>query len=565
MRGSIHLIVVIAIVAALGVGCWSQQDLPLGASNSDTDFDGDTDSDADSDADGDSDSDSDSDTDTNTAPDGFGPVADLCWIATFGSPGMERATDVVSFPDGSAIVAGHFQHSITFNRGEPDELLLEGELTSCDFQGFIARFDAEGRALWAWRLGPICYSPQPSYRLGGYQDGGAVVAAPITGTVTLCEGEPFETTLEGSALSDILVARFAQDSSLVWARSEEGDSISIVGIGVMPDGSVVTTGHVNQPAIFGEGEANETAIDSSGSSDRYVASYTPSGTLRWVKQEDGHDFYNSGVATTADGEPIVTGLLMGIAEFGVGGPNATELNPHELGPQGNEHALDSGMFVTRYYEYGELQWARGAGTVSSGQTVNGYPIGLQDNTFVVAGKFLGPLFFDYGLPTEGSLEGPYIDSGQGWNYYSPEFFAARFDEDGHLIWATQTDSEYGNNAEGVGAALIADNCFVVTGEIDGAVRFGPGESNETWIVSQGEHEPFAAVYDLDGNLEWAARVGTGWDVGQATAVAGLDDGDFLLAGGFAGSAEFLIDGEAITLESDGLRDGFLMKVCPSQE
>ena len=117
--------------------------------------------------------------------------------------------------------------------------------------------------------------------------------------------------------------------------------------------------------------------------------------------------------------------------------------------------------------------------------------------------------------------------------------------------------------EWLGAAPLPGGSFVLTGAVEGTATFGFEGPNETTLNFAGERDPFAAVYNVDGQLEWAARLGTNWGgSGAPSSSSGLDDGTFLVAGWFEDEAEFLVDGELVTFDSGEGADGFLLHVCP---
>ena len=142
-------------------------------------------------------------------------------------------------------------------------------------------------------------------------------------------------------------------------------------------------------------------------------------------------------------------------------------------------------------------------------------------------------------------------------------FAARYTEDGEFLWALGSASGLTSFAARVSPLALSESSFAMTGIFGGAVNFGLGEPADTWLVSASEYEPFAAVYGMDGGLEWVARTATGWDEGILAPSAGLTDGTLLMSGGFKGTTEFLVgDDDWDSVASLGGFDGFLLHVCP---
>ncbi|MFC1737278.1 hypothetical protein ACFL1X_14295, partial [Candidatus Hydrogenedentota bacterium] len=82
-----------------------------------------------------------------------------------------------------------------------------------------------------------------------------------------------------------------------------------------------------------------------------------------------------------------------------------------------------------------------------------------------------------------------------------------------------------------------DGSFVVTGSFSDSATFGPGEVNETTIVSSGTHNIFVAKYGAGGSLHWAKRAGSD-DMDYGRDVCALSDGSCIVTGQVADDAVF---------------------------
>ena len=107
-----------------------------------------------------------------------------------------------------------------------------------------------------------------------------------------------------------------------------------------------------QTVTFGDGETNETEVSSVGSVDVFVAKYYSNGVLAWVKNaggtewDEGHD-----ITFLSDGFCIVTGQFRGMAAFGQGENQGTQL----------VSAGSGDLFVAKYRPDGSLVWATSCG------------------------------------------------------------------------------------------------------------------------------------------------------------------------------------------------------------
>jgi uncharacterized delta-60 repeat protein len=130
---------------------------------------------------------------------------------------------------------------------------------------------------------------------------------------------------------------------------------------------------------------------------------------------------------------------------------------------------------------------------------------------------------------------------------------------GYLNWARRaggTDKDHGN-----AVTALSDNSTVVTGFFNATATFGPGEPNETVLVSS-NYEIFIARYNADGSLAWAKQAGgPSSDIGNA--VTALSDNSIVSCGSFMGTAVFG-EGEPnqTELTSSGLEDVFVARYNP---
>ncbi|MCK4720631.1 hypothetical protein KAU08_08225, partial [bacterium] len=93
---------------------------------------------------------------------------------------------------------------------------------------------------------------------------------------------------------------------------------------------------------FGQGEPNETVLNSGGYRDMFIARYDPDGSLEWAKQAGGDYGWDIGygITTLSDNSLVVTGGFGDSATFGPCEPNETVLNS----------AGNSDIFIARFAE-----------------------------------------------------------------------------------------------------------------------------------------------------------------------------------------------------------------------
>ncbi|MEE9423974.1 MAG: SBBP repeat-containing protein [Methylococcales bacterium] len=210
---------------------------------------------------------------------------------------------------------------------------------------------------------------------------------------------------------------------LEWAKSagsSSGDSSHAVAVD--DSGNTYVTGsyggeegNVGPSAIFGAGEAGETAL--SLGTDRFrmfVAKYTPSGNLIWAKRSGGSTFVTGNdIAVDSSGNTYVTGSFFQISGsttiFGPGEANETTFtNDIEIPTFDEFDNAFNDMFVAKYAADGSLVWVKHAGGSNpddrnpTGVSGFGIAVDVSGNTYVT-GNFAESATFGPGEVGETTL------------------------------------------------------------------------------------------------------------------------------------------------------------------
>ncbi len=243
-------------------------------------------------------------------------------------------------------------------------------------------------------------------------------------------------------------------------------------------------------------------------------------------------------ATAVGTEPINYQWQFGSSDFaGATGPNLVFTNVAYTNT-GNYAAVATNVLGSATSTVATLTvtpppgflWARSGGGTSSTEA-RCVAADAAGNTFV-AGYFL----------ESANIGGSNIVSAG-----STDFFVARFDPAGHLVWVRQGGGSGGDQAYGI-AVDGAGNVFV-TGYI-----FGDATIGTAFLPSHGGYDVFLARYDFDGNLIWATNAG-GVSADQAFKVAVDNATNVYVTGSFSSLAEF----GANILSSSGVADVFVAR------
>jgi hypothetical protein len=246
-----------------------------------------------------------------------------------------------------------------------------------------------------------------------------------------------------------------------------------------------------------------------------------------------------GVVSLSDNSVVIVGYAS-LATFGMGEANEIQL-------------LEVGSFIARYNPDGSVIWAKYVNRYGMGA----YGIAITscpDNSIVVTRLFIGSDTFGKGEANETTLTaiGEY------------DIFVARYYSDGSLAWVKQAGGPGYNR--GIAVTSLSDSSTVVTGTFgylyESCVTFGPGEANETTLITAGNYDIFYARYYPDGSLAWARGAG-GITADEGRAITTLSDNSTVVTGIFQDSATFGLDEtNETTLTSAGGYDIFIARFEP---
>ncbi|UOQ52224.1 SBBP repeat-containing protein [Hymenobacter cellulosivorans] len=377
-------------------------------------------------------------------------------------------------------------------------------------------------------------------------------------------------------------------------------SARAVGVGSAFQGgaAVDAAGNTYEAGTFsGTTTVAGTTLTSQGDYDAYLAKYTPTGTLAWVRQIGAAGRDNAfDVALDAAGNAYVTG---GFTSSIALGNNLSLTSTTTAGKR---------LFVVRYSPQGTPEWATQStpanaslldgsgiatdaagnvyvtGTISGGITIGTTSVTISDPE---GGAFLARLngatgtlqslteAFRYAFNPNamGAFYAPRIavaPTGETYLlntfYQSPvlggttfttrggrDVLLAKYDRQGQLLWTRQA----GGTADDFGSALAVDatGSVYLTTLFSGTTRF-----NTTQLVSAGGSDGALTKYSPQGVVEWAQRGGgTGADAFGGLALDAA--GNAYVAGYFSNTATFNTAATA-TLTSTGLQDLVLASYTP---
>lgn len=310
----------------------------------------------------------------------------------------------------------------------------------------------------------------------GYNASGESVVADSAGNVIVCgefnNGINLGSGLTLSGSSGLFLAKYDSSGRLLWSRTMAGSLYSTArSVTVDSQNNIIVAGGLGGTVDFGG-----TILTAANSLSMYVAKYSSSNTLLWVKMFGGSGSGNDvgmSVAVDSSDNVILAGQLQSAnVSFGSG---------ITLSPPGS-----TSLALVKLSSAGTTLWAKAYGT---GQ-VFARSIAIDRSGNVgITGQFM----------TSSDFGGGTISSANSGNYST--FVAKYSGSNGAYQWAKAFGGSTVDSGNGIAADPSTGN-FVVTGGFQGTANFGGGA-----VTSVGE-AVFLAGYDTSGNFLWVQTYGT---------------------------------------------------------
>lgn len=464
-------------------------------------------------------------------PDARGGV-DIGWARSFGGTNWDVGYDVVVDDSGNVYSTGFFYGTAGFG----SDTLKSVGLSDM----FVAKQRPDGNYVWVRQAGGTGYEFGHGIDLDSsgniYVTGSFAKSANIAGN-----------TINGAGASDMFVAKFSSDGSLLWVRhgggKQDDDGADVV---VDASGNVHVTGSFDYTATFdgttltsannsdvflvtynsaggllsarndggpgydGDFRNSITAdvwnniyvtgyfhddasfggnsVSSSGREDLFVAKYRPDNTTEWVERGGGPDKdYGFGVAVDPLGDTYVTGEFKGRATF-----RGTSV----------VSAGDADIFLAKYAADGSLAWVRRFGGAGEDRG-NNIVIDLDGNPCVTGHFSDGALFGQDTLHCSGVTD----------------LFVATFLPDGSIKSVKQVHASIA--ATGYGIAVDRSGSLYVTGELVGTGTFGgtllasQGTQGEVFVWKIGDETVQRDTSDARFSIVMPSPMGRDIDLGKA--------------------------------------------------
>ncbi|WP_375758873.1 DNRLRE domain-containing protein [Corallococcus exercitus] len=300
-------------------------------------------------------------------------------------------------------------------------------------------------------------------------------------------------------------------SSLQWTKTLGGsDTHGLVSLVNLPAGGGFVAGGWYQ----GTGDMGGPTLPAPGG--LFVARYDDSGWHQWSRAYAPGELTSlSALTVTPLGNVLVVGTYHGAPDFGTG--PLPYVDPTKMG----------GMFLLKLSPSGTPVWAHGFAARTRPPDSGGREYSAVSQPTAVATDANGSLV------VTGYFQG-YMDLGTGEIFAGPSsqgndptngIFLAKFDYDGHPLWAQAFPAGEGDKSR---ALAIAG---------DGTIYLG-GKTGTPTLAGEGAYPnaPFVARFAPDGTRAWARSLRGSW--GSINGLAVLPSGGVAFGGDYSGDFTF---------------------------
>ncbi len=321
----------------------------------------------------------------------------------------------------------------------------------------------------------------------------------------------------------------------IGSQPEPDKAILATATAIDATGNVYVTGLFRGTVDFEPNAVvpGDTLTATGASSDIFVAKYSPTGTLSWVRSAgSANNDQGQAIAVDAGGNVFVTGFFRESVDFDPG-PSEFVLN---AGGTAN-------LFVWKLDTNGNFSpdgFAARAANVPSGSQTQGAAISVNPTgTRVdIAGLVFGTATYGPDTVTTGARESSFV---------------ARLDGEGNFQWGrgfVQTSTDAGGRVRVLGIATDAAGNVYTTGDFFGSADFDPGPGTAI-RTSTPRADPegdltivpdvFVVRLDTNGNLtpgaSWIQTYGSGFEDQGRSIVLGAG-GNVYVSGRYAATVDF---------------------------
>ncbi len=262
----------------------------------------------------------------------------LEWYKQLAGTSASSINGVAQKEDGSIIVAGRFQGTITI-----DGLQICTSAGGKD--GIILEFTSEAELKWHKQIGGT--GADEIFSVAASSDGGIIVGGEFNGTVLLDSG----VNVTATSGADGIILKYDADGKFEYYRKVKGNNYDTIrSVAETTDGGIVAGGYYQGQVTLNNGDT----LPIGGQNDGLILKYNKNGDLDWYKRVGDYGWFDYiyTVAPTSDGGIVAGGAF----NWSFVLDNGETVSPASGGALGQDGLL------LKYSKDGELQWYRKVST-----------------------------------------------------------------------------------------------------------------------------------------------------------------------------------------------------------
>ncbi|MBK7966766.1 MAG: T9SS type A sorting domain-containing protein [Bacteroidetes bacterium] len=235
----------------------------------------------------------------------------LVWANSIGNTNTEISESIALDASGNFYVGGEFSSPNLDLDAGANTLTVNNGNTTVTYDPFLVKYDTAGNFVWGFNLQglssdyikSVCVDANDNVLVGGYFNS-TMNVDPIGGT---------SLTSLGSA--DCFIARYSSIGNYDWSTKFGGTLLDNIFSITTANNNIYATGTYNSVVDFNPG-IDTFNIQSKGSTDVFIVSFTNAGTFNWVGSIGGNGADNSNyIIANSAGDVFVAGSFIDSANF----------------------------------------------------------------------------------------------------------------------------------------------------------------------------------------------------------------------------------------------------------
>lgn len=363
-----------------------------------------------------------------------------------GGIGIDASFSISVDSEGNIYMTGIFEQTANFSNGLENYYLT----SNGDYDGFLAKYDAEGNLIYARNMGGVSYDQCTVVTTD--LDNNVFVTGVFYGIADFDPGDEVYNLYSDILIGGVFTIKYDEEGNFLYANGATGNVAEVYpsNIAINSHGNAIIIGTYTDTVSF------YTPIDTVTltplAEETYIVKYDSIGNLVFATTmgQTGGYIYGQAIAVDSDDNIFIAGSFTGDIDFDVYEGTQT-LSSNGIGD----------IFFVKYNADGELLFVRTLEGMEFWEHVHDMTLDNEGNIYL-AGRF-GSCDFDPG-PSIFSIDAGFDDSA--------DIFFAKYNTEGNLVYVNSYGVANIDVARGI-ALDEAENIYF-TGSFNDNIDFNPG-------------------------------------------------------------------------------------------